>query len=325
MDKFHGVEFLPINLLCEYAMNPLGIDRQNPLFSWIMQHSERGKVQTAYHILVAGNLSLLEDGIGDLWDSGKMLSGDSSGVAYGGKELGSGQSCHWKVKFWDRQGRESQYSAVATFEMGLLKQEDWKGGWMGFAGGLNGSSILMRKEFVLNKKVSKARVYISGLGYYELRLNGEKVGDHILDPGATDYSKRVLYFTYDITSMLKSGRNVVGVVLGNGWYGVPKALLQMNIEFEDGAREEVFTRWDWGEGWHISQGPIVKNSIFEGEIYDAQLEKAEWDKDSYDFEKYSHKANGWITPTSMESPGGKLVSQVMEPIKVVGELGSVLS
>lgn len=323
MESNYCTNFMPYNLLCEYSRNPLGIDARYPLFSWSMKHNGRGQLQTAYHIIVASNSTILSEGIGDLWDSKKTLSAVSSGVPYGGKPLVSGQCCFWKVKLWDSNGEESGYSDTATFEMGLLEPEDWKGGWMGFAGGLNGSSMLMRKEFELSKNVLKARAYISGLGYYELRLNGQKAGDHVLDPGVTDYGKRILYSTYDVTAMFNGGRNVVGIILGNGWYGVPKALLQMNIEFEDGTWEEISTKWDWGEGWYVARGPIVKNSIFDGEVYDARLERTGWDTSAYDFQKYNHKNNGWITATYTESPGGRLVSQVMEPIKVVSEIEPV--
>ncbi|MFC5406693.1 alpha-L-rhamnosidase [Cohnella soli] len=312
--------FGPERLLCEYARNPIGIDSKSPLLSWAMRHSERGQWQSAYRVIVSSSPESARQNQGDLWDSGKVLSAQSSGIAYGGAELGSRQTCYWKVRLWDKYGNESDDSEIAVFETGLLEPEDWKGNWLGHAGGFNGSSILMRKEFELSKQVSKARVYIAGLGYYEFRMNGRKVGDHVLDPGTTDYSKRVLYCTYDVTELLQHGKNVVGVHLGNGWYGAPKALIQMHIDFDDGTSEEVCTRWDWGAGWHISRGPIVRNGIFEGELYDARLEKEGWDTAAYDFARYNHRANGWITASSVESPGGKLVSQTMEPIKVMGEL-----
>ncbi|MCD9020654.1 alpha-L-rhamnosidase [Cohnella silvisoli] len=327
MERLNNTDklFFTADLLCEYASNPLGIDTKTPLLSWALRHKERGQTQTAYRIVVSSSQTLLEENNGDLWDSGKVISDQSSGITYGGADLSSGQTCWWKVKAWDGNGREGDYSKAATFETGLFYPEDWHGTWYGHAGGFNGSSVLMRKEFELQegKRVAKARAYISGLGYYELRLNGRKVGDHVLDPGATDYSRRILYSTYDVADRLKPGRNVIGIMLGNGWYGAPKALLQMNIDFEDGSREVVCTAWDWGAGWHVSRGPIVRNSIFEGEVYDARLEKEGWDTEAYDMAKYNHRASGWITASSMESPGGKLVSQVMEPIKVMGEINPV--
>ena len=212
----------PTNLRCEYLSNPLGIDVREPRFSWVLNHSDRGQMQTAYQILVSTRQDLLERNQADQWDSGKVVSSDSSQVAYHGKPLESGRTHYWKVRYWDTQDKVSTYSPAASFEMALLTREEWKGRWISGGNGL-------RKEFHLDGKVIRARVYVTALGYYELRINGEKIGDHVLDPGWTTYQKRMLYVTYDITRQLRSGANAVGVMLGGGWatmtsVRLPKAL-----------------------------------------------------------------------------------------------------
>ncbi|MFD2331724.1 family 78 glycoside hydrolase catalytic domain [Cohnella sp. GCM10020058] len=320
MEQDSGCPFETVSLTCEYAVNPIGIEEKRPQLGWAMIHTERGQRQTAYRIVAASSTELLEADRGDLWDTGKIESALSCGIAYGGAALASGEACYWKVKVWDADGREGLFSHMASFEMGLLEPGDWKGGWIGPAGGWNGASVLLRKAFRLEKRAVKARAYVAGLGYFELRLNGSKVGDHVLDPGPTDYAKRVLYVAFDVTDRLHAGEHVVGLVLGNGWYGAPKARIQLNIELEDGSREEITTAWNWDKGWHIAQGPIVSNSIYGGETYDARLEKEGWDTADYDMARYNHRANGWITASATDGPGGELVSQTMEPIRVMGEL-----
>jgi len=164
----------PAELRCEYATNPLGIDAAHPRFSWKLISNQRGQVQSAYQVLVGSNEENLKANRGDIWDSGKVNSDQSIHIVYGGKPLGSGKRYYWKVRVWNATGQASAYSDPTWWEMGLLKPEDWSAKWIGGIGGKN----LFRKgkEFVLNKTIKRARVYISGLGYYELRINGDKVG-----------------------------------------------------------------------------------------------------------------------------------------------------
>jgi len=172
-------------LSCEGLSNPLGIDVAQPRFSWILNSSERGQLQSAYQILVASSQENLDANKADKWNSGKVISEQSINVVYKGDALKSGKTYYWKVRVWDKDGEVSPYSKTAIFEMGLLKVEDWKAQW------ISGGNLL-RKEFKLAKDIARARVYVSALGYYELRINGDKVGDHVLDPGRTDYKKRIL-------------------------------------------------------------------------------------------------------------------------------------
>lgn len=252
----------PIRLRCEYLENPLGIDALNPRLSWIIPPSpeRRGQVQTAYRILVAGNVQSLGQDIGDIWDSGKVESDRCSNVPYGGSPLVSRRRCFWKVRCWDEAGRPGTYSEVAFFEMGFLAKSDWKGQWICADAGI--SSPIFRIPLRLDRPATRARVYICGLGYYELFINGKQVGDSKLDPASTYFNNdqpfelhsRVLYVTYDVSDFLQQGENVIGVMLGNGWYSaepdvapapshrhpygnVPVLLAQVEVDYAECGRD----------------------------------------------------------------------------------------
>ena len=189
------------------------------------------------------------------------------------------------------------------------------------AGGKDGQAVgaplrspLLRREFEIARKVARARVYICGLGWNELYLNGRKVGDHVLDPATTDYRKRALYVTYDVTDRLRRGRNAVGVMLGNGWYcepgrlkygDSPRVLMQMHVQFADGGTTVLRT----DRTWKATAGPIIRNDIYGGETYDARLAKPGWAEAGYD-------DGDWERSVIREPPGGKLQSQLMPAIKV---------
>lgn len=303
----------PLELECEYTANPLGIDVNQPRFSWILQSDQRGEMQTAYQILVASDRGKLKDDIGDKWDSGKVASGQSVNITYRGSALTSGEKCYWKVRCWDKDDRVSACSAPAAFEMGLLAESDWGGEWIGADTAI--SAPLLRKEFAIDKEVKNARIYISGLGWYELYINGEKVGDHVLDPATTDYAKRVLYVTCDVTKLLSNGLNTIGVMLGNGWFSEPdwktqygdspRLLMQMNVELVDGSVISI----DTDDTWKSSSGPITRNDLYGGETYDARLENTGWSSSGYD-------DSGWDGALIKKHPGGNMVSQSMPAIKV---------
>jgi len=218
------------NLRCEYRQNPLGIDVEKPRLSWVIedrgQKSEvRGQRQTAYQVLVASSEKLLKKNKGDLWDSGKVASDQSIQVEYQGKPLESRMYCHWKVRVWlaasklpgeggDRKGKASDWSKPALWSMGLLKPEDWQAKWVKPPG--NETSPWLRKEFTLAAAPERATAFVNVKGYYELYVNGKKVGDDVLSPAVSVYTKRSLYTTYDISKFLHAGSNCVGVWLGLG-------------------------------------------------------------------------------------------------------------
>lgn len=285
----------PTGLRTEYLVNPEVVDVLRPRFSWVLEHPERGQKQAAWQILVS---TQPEVNTGEVWDSGRVEGPQSTHVVYGGKPLESGRTYYWKVRWWDAGGAASAYSRPARFSMGLLSPSDWKGKWIGGANQL-------RKEFALPARPVRARAFVSGLGYYELRINGRKVGDYVLDPGWTTYEKRVLYTAYDVTNLLRQGANAVGLILGQGWYGSRAGLLQLNVEMEGGQRMEVVT----DASWKVRQGPIVADSIYDGETYDARQETPGWDRPGYG-------DAGWQAATVMDPPKGVLSAQMMPPIRV---------
>ena len=286
----------PAGLRCEYLADPMGVDVLRPRFFWTADHPERGQSQSAYQLVV----STLQDAVdGDAWDSGKTASATSIQVVYGGKQLESGRTYYWKVRWWDRDGKESPWSLTAVFDTGLYERADWKGQWIG---GKN----QLRKEFVLASRPKRARAYICGLGYSELRINGRKAGSNVLDPGWTTYEKRVLYVTHDVTRMLRQGPNAVGVILGNGWFKSRALLFQLVIELEDGSRVEVAS----DASWKAADGPLLEDSVYNGEAYDARRETPGWDSPGFDDRE-------WPPAGAVKGPAGVLSSQMMPAIRVV--------
>jgi len=489
-----GPTFRVDQLRCEYRVNPLGIDVPQPRLSWILVATDpavRGIRQSAYRILAASSEKVLHSGAGDLWDTGKVDSDQSTQIAYKGKPLGSGRRAFWKVVVWGAEGKPSGWSPVASWSMGLLKSEDWKGKWIGLeesrlykrpgspyhsiekaqwiwvpsgdstgnapagarffravfnvpesrrlrrsvsvvgadrefemfvngvgvgkGGKINSPEIiditsqlksgqnvlavratsraagkpagligavrlefdegepslfgtsaqwkssesapsdwqrsdfddsrwvaakelgpfgmapwgqvgfaeeralparLLRKEFSVRAKPKRVTAYVSGLGLFELFVNGNKIGAHVLSPGLTDYDKRVLYETFDVTPQVAPGKNAIGLVLGNGRYhaprttrnfGTPKALVQLDIEYEDGSIAHMFT----DDGWKLTTaGPIRANNEYDGEEYDARMEVKGWNRVGFD-------DSGWQSPQLVAPPSGELVAQMAEPLKVM--------
>ncbi|MCC6126811.1 MAG: family 78 glycoside hydrolase catalytic domain [Pirellulales bacterium] len=301
---------------CEYAVNPVGIDVLRPRFTWVLDAGRRGTMQQAYRVLVAGSPEKLAADAGDLWDSGKVTSDESVNIAYNGKILSSRQQCYWKVQVWDDRGHASPWSKPANFEMGLLEQSEWRGRWIGLGGGKTEFvSPLLRKKFSVAGPVKRATLYAAGIGWSEYYLNGKRIGDAVLDPATTDYDKRVLYVTHDVTKMLKTGDNALGAMLGNGWYCAPppdkgyadspRLLLELVVETADGKAQRLSS----DETWRATAGPILKNDMWGGESYDARLEKTGWLDATYD-------DSSWDSAAEKPHPGGRLEAQMIEPIRV---------
>jgi alpha-L-rhamnosidase len=301
------------NLRCEYADNPLGIDVPRPRLSWILTAAGRNTMQAAYQVQAATTLEALERGVADLWDSGKIASNDVI-TEYAGNPLASSQRYWWKVRAW-QQGEDNpgQFSPPAWFEMGLLEPENWQAEWIGFPGAWPGRAIYFRRDFNIEKPVHRARIYMAGLGWSELRVNGNKINDRVLDPAQSDYSKRILYTTDAVENFLRIGQNTIGVICGNGWYGTVRLLLQMEIEYEDGSCKRVITQSNMAEPWLLSIGPIQENSVYDGEVYDARLENPDWDSPEV-------PPVNRLPSACADGPGGKLVSASLEPIRIVDTL-----
>ncbi|NND07229.1 MAG: family 78 glycoside hydrolase catalytic domain [Saprospiraceae bacterium] len=514
-------------LRCEYAINPLGIDIPMPRFSWILKSDMRGQMQSAFQIMVSDDLDRLNRDIGNKWNSKKIATSNSVNIPYQGPSLTSGERSFWKVRVWDEKGEVSDWSEPATFEMGLMNEEDWEGKWIGtrlfndlsytdgkageavslngtdqpikarfhrlakledgitisawvkpdeftdewqtiyrkddgvatqvlaigskhgekgiwfglgvsgvytedcailpddffadgrwhhisvsydriakriyldgkeiktftnpgliyprgyatayigshsnqeqfFKGGIDELSIyrnalpeesiievmnnniltndlagwwrfdgtlannyrhrsdpsgdaqLLRKEFVIDKKISRARIYFSGLGLSECYINGDKISDDVISPAFTDYHRLVKYMTYDITDQLVRGKNAVGVFLGNGWYSAKvldyaenwsdksQLLLQMNIEFEDGTTMHLSS----DKTWKYSYAPMEENDMDFGEKYDARKEQDGWSEAGFD-------DHSWLEAEESDGPSGLLSAQIMPAMKVVETL-----
>ncbi len=316
-----------VDLRTEYKDNPLGIDARSPRLSWRIESAGRGVVQTAYELRVAGT----ERGLGAkgerVWESGKVATDESTQRPYGGPPLQSGRRYYWQVRVWSGSGRPSAWSGPAWFEMGLLSPSDWKASWIepGLTEDVtkSGPSPMLRWEFAPRGPIARARAYVTSRGLYEMYLNGQRVGDAVLTPGWTSYNKRLQYQTYDVTSLLRKGRNAIAVQLGNGWYRGSLAgwigrrnvygqrlalLLQLEITHADGRKEVIGT----GQGWKATTGPILMSEIYHGETYDARLEKPGWSEPGFD-------DRGWSAARVADYPKDDLVAPAGPPVRRIEE------
>ena len=281
----------PTQLRCNYFENPLGVHDQTPRLSWrLATDGHRGARQNAYRITV----STLRNGRADLWNSGRIASDATTQIPYAGKPLATGQRAWWRVEVWDEKSRRSE-STPAFWEMGLLHAADWHGEWIGaaLAGGpeTGAPSPYLRTIFNVGQKLRSARLYATALGLYEFHLNGQRVGQDVFTPGWTEYKKRVQYQTYDVTSLLRSGANTAGAILGDGWYcghlgwrernyygERPHLCAQLVLTFTDGTTQTIVT----DGSWKTSFGPIVDSDLIMGETYDARRELRGWNEPGYD-------------------------------------------
>ncbi len=328
-------------LLCEQRVNPLGIDTPRPRFSWKISSVERGFMQYAYQVLVADSEELLSRDEGNIWNSGKCKSGQSILVPYQGRELESSTRYYWKVRVWDEHN-VCCWSRTGSFVTGMLSEKDWgdarwialekddesKGLYPGVHAPLVQSVVgdrmvggyklpLARRQVHIDKEVENAIVNVSGLGHFDLFVNGKKVGDHFLDAGWTHYAKTALYVTFEISDFLER-ENVLSVMLGNGFYnvpreryfkqlisfGAPKMKLHLRINYKDGTSEDIVSDGEW----KFSEGPITYSSIYGGEDYDAGREQDGWMKCGFDD---SH----WQSPV-VSSSSIRLMAQQSEPLTV---------
>ncbi|QMV40984.1 alpha-L-rhamnosidase [Cohnella cholangitidis] len=336
-----------MELIVENHSHPLGIDCGKPRFAWsfaVTATAQRGQFQSAYRIQVSDDPQSLLSNRGNVWDSGIVQSRSQANIEYEGPELVSTHPYYWRVQAWDEVGVISS-SEVSWWEMGLLEEKDWRAQWIGvnpdvlaqWSSGEQYSNSkplpLLRREFALDREVVRARAYVSGLGNFELRMNGAKVGDHVLEPGWTNYGKTCLYAVHDITPHLRAGNNAVGIMLGNGFYNVNeepgrymknalqrdylpkrvqqddlKAIIQLAFTYSDGTTEWLGS----DESWKVAQGPIVYSCYFGGEDYDARKEKGSWDQAGYE------EDGSWTPAAVVSAPGGTLRREMNPPNKVRG-------
>ncbi len=321
-------------LSVEYKTNPIGIDATSPRFSWKLASTERNTMQTAYQILVSSSAEkFIPKNI--IWDSGEAASDASHLVEYKGVDLQSRKRYYWKVYVRDNHGHMAE-SAVQYFEMGMLKPADWQAQWVepeqDFDTKKMQPSPLLRKEFVANpkNKIVSARLYVSAHGLYEVEINGKKVTDDVLAPGWTAYQKRIHYFTYDVTNLVKTGPNAIGATLGDGWYrgflawnnnrnvyGSKLALLaQLHITYANGKEDIISTDGTWKAA---NDGPIRESDIYNGESYDARQTKNGWSSAGYDDSKWWAAKVNDAPKTNLIAPAGPPVRKVQEikPVKII--------
>ena len=337
-------------LVLNLKENPTDVENKQPHFSWVINSEDFNKSQSAYHILVASSKGKLNDNDADIWNSDKVASTKSTFVKYQGKALEAMQRYFWKVKIWDDKGLSSKWSDVQEFTMGLMHSKNWanskwitlhndtrtsehrfrgyKRGNMKKAMPVDGfAASYFRNEIDINKKIKNAQAYICGLGYYELYLNGVKVGDHVLDPAPSNYDKQAYYVKYDLTKEVEEGKNAFGIILGNGFYGQniswnrdpeshkkgvsygpPTVKLLVKVNYTDGTSKDFYT----DENWKETTGPIVFNNIYGGDTYDARYELGTWTKVGYDDTKWG---NAKVTRPKVK----KISASQIPPIKKLQE------
>lgn len=302
------------NLLTENLTSPIGLDVQQPRFSWQLSGSQRNLMQTAYEIKVS-------DGKKMVWSSGKTVSDQSVMVPYQGDALQSGMKYNWQVKVWDNKGKASAWSQPARFQMALLNKSDWKAKWIevGYMeDSINRPAQYFRKRFASAKKIASATAFITAHGMYEAEINGKRVGDAYLAPGWTSYNKRLQYQVYDVTNLLNQGNNAIGVAVGNGWYrgylawqnnkdvyGKTLGLLfQLQINYSDGSTETIVS----DDSWKSSTGGITYSEIYHGETFDARAVKNGWSSPGYD-------DAGWSGVKVKDYSLDNLIATYNEPVK----------
>lgn len=309
----------PTNLRCEHLVRPLGIDCATPRFSWQLDDERNGALQTAYRITVDKDSAALAKGKIVLWQEKK--SDDRMMTTYSGKTLEPFTRYYWSITVWDKDNVQSR-PVISSFETGMLGQTNWEGTFISDGQDRESRETpYFRKSIRIDKPVTSARAYIVAAGLYELSLNGEKVGNHFLDPAFTDFGKRLLYVTYDITSALRQGDNAVGVILGNGWYNHqpvaewgfhnapwrsrPSFCLNIRIRYADETEECISS----DESFKVAAGPITFNAIYVAENYDFRRDMLGWNTPAFDDSE-------WRNAVAVTKPTAEIISQSMYPIRI---------
>jgi len=310
------------NLRCEHLLSPLGVDTYQPRLSWQLHDNRQDARQTAYQVLVGIDSTKLSKDTGYHWNSGRIRSAQSM-ITYSGPELSPFTRYYWKVKIWDKDGKLLTGQPVTWFETAMMDMSNWKGSWISDGGSIQTlPAPYFRKKINLSKKIKQARAYIAVAGLYELYINGNKIGDHRLDPMYTRFDRRNLYVTHDITAQLLQGDNAIGVILGNGWYNHqsiavwnfdrapwrqrPAFCIDVRVTYDDNTAETISS----DGSWKTHTGPIVFNSIYTGEHYDSRLEMPGWATVNF-------RDSLWKNSLLRSAPSKQIVSQLMVPIRNV--------
>lgn len=321
----------PLHLRCEYVVEPLGVDTPRPRLSWVVGDRRRGAVQAAFQVLAATDPERLQPGTADVWDSGKVASDRTVHVEWGGPALGPAARVYWTVRTWSGGDLASAFAAPTWFETGLLDSA-WSASWIGdglpepareqdFYG--DRPAPLLRRSFRLEGPVARARLYVTGLGWHVVWLNGVRLGDRRLEPAWTAFDEVVPYTVHDVTDQLRDGENVLGAMLGNGWYaplplrmwgkrnlrdelpiGRPKLIARLDVQYSDGRRVQIGS----DELWRTAPGPVRRNNVYLGEWQDARTDPTGWREPGFD-------AAGWRTAAVVAPPGGTLRWLSLPPVR----------
>ncbi|CAM3971278.1 MULTISPECIES: alpha-L-rhamnosidase [Pseudoalteromonas] len=299
----------------EGFINPIGYYEQNPRFSWQIAPSANYQFQQAYQIQVATSADNIAKA--DLWDSQKQLSTSNAWIQYQGTPLSSRQKVYWRVRIWDEQDKVSQWSEPAFIELGLLSNDDWQGQWIRHPE--TGETVTfdiidnktkntktvtnkvyrpqyLRRSFTtlnntvleapeVKPSIKQARLYITSKGIFNAYVNGQKVSEDVMTPGWTPYKQRIETLTYDVTSLVHSGENVLAATVAEGWHTgrylklralkvKPSALLaQLEIIYSNDTTQIITT----DDNWQVTlNGPIRNAGNYDGETYDANYEMPGW-------------------------------------------------
>lgn len=307
--------------MTEHLEHPIGIDNPAPRFMWRMVDGRQRAAQTTYRVVVGADSLAVTRGEGEMWDTGNV-SGDKMQVVYAGKPLQAFTKYFWSVTIRDDRKKE-QRSAIHCFETGMMDMKNWRGAWIDDGKDMDEKPApYFRKAFTLDRKIVSARAYIAVAGLYELYLNGEKVGNHRLDPMYTRFDRRSLYVTYDITPQLRQGENAVGVLLGNGWYNHqskavwdfdrapwrarPAFCMDIRIVYDDGTVQSVVS----DTTWKTASGELTFNSIYTGEHVDFNVEQKDWNTINF-------KDANWSYACLRNAPSGNITAQQLQPIRNV--------
>ncbi|WP_299057408.1 alpha-L-rhamnosidase [uncultured Polaribacter sp.] len=333
--------------ISEGFKNPIGFYDVKPTFSWQLPVSENIKSQSAYQIIAASNPDLLPNSP-DLWDSEKQKSDQSAWLKYAGKPLQSRQKVYWQVKYWNQNAEASIWSDINHFELGLLNNSDWQAKWVGLntaKDSVRGRQKVLihkpqylRKEFELSDDEVSARLYITAKGVFDVSINGENVSDDAMSPGFTSYDKRIETLTYDVSNLIETGQNTIGVELASGWYSgrllwgttpwdntiSPKIICQLEIEMKDGSKKIILSDESW-KG--TTNGPLQFSEIYDGEIYNANLEMPSWtttafnDKNWLNVEVANLDSNVTLAPKRHTAVKGKIK---LSPTQITKKEGTLI-
>ncbi|GHS91615.1 alpha-rhamnosidase [Bacteroidia bacterium] len=314
-----------VDLQCEHLVDPLGIDTKCPRFSWQIESSKKGVSQTAFRILVGTDSASLKEGKNLVWDSG-IINRETQLAEYKGTELKNFTRYFWEVIVYDEQKTKYEPATVSSFETAVMNSSGWTGEWISDENDMNYKPApYFRKKINLTEKIKSARIYISAAGLYELSVNGQKVGDRMLDPMYTRFDKRNLYSTFDITPYLQEGKNTFGVLLGNGWFNHqstavwffdkapwrnrPRFLANIRIVYENGQTDIYPT----DASWKTTDSPVILNSIYTAEHYDARKELPGWNEPEFD-------DSGWKNALVVDNSYDRLVAQQLHPIRITDRM-----